>query len=121
LNLPAVFISVAILPKVLHGYTGELIQQVDYLLFGWEDGDGNKNRGKIQKFYEGAAGGAAKAMIGNPEGLAANMLKGISREPWYVQAIAQKLLPTLEKATENLGKPSKEPVVPTWNPGIDLK
>ena len=109
------------LPLVLESYTGELIGNIDALLFGFTDKDGKKNRGRIQKFYEGAAGKAAQAMVGEKEGFAANMLKEISQEPWYVQAIASRLLPSLEKASEGLGKASVEPPMAVYDPGIARK
>jgi len=109
------------LPQVLESYTGELIGNIDALLFGFTDQDGKKNRGRIQKFYEGAAGKAAEVMMGEKEGFAANMLKEISREPWYVQAIAAKLMPVLEKATDGLGTASEQPTVAIYRPGIDRK
>ena len=109
------------LPQVLESYTGELIGNIDALLFGYTDKEGKKKRGRIQKFYEGAAGKAAQAMVGEKEGFAANMLKEISLEPWYVQAIAAKLLPSLEKATEGLGKASVEPPMAVYDPGIARK
>ena len=62
------------LPHVLESYTGELIGNIDALLFGFTDSDGKKNRGRIQKFYEGAAGKAAEVMMGEKAGFAANML-----------------------------------------------
>jgi len=108
------------LPSVLESYTVSLIANIDALLFGYDDGttDGRKTKGKIQKFYEGAAGKAAQAMSGNPEGIATHMLKELSDEPWYVQAIAQKLLPSLQSATENLQSPSPEPELATYEPGL---
>jgi len=109
------------LPEVLESYTGELIGNFDVLLFGGKDAEGQIHRGKIQKFYEGAAGKAAQVMVGNEEGFAANMLKEISHEPWYVQAIAAKLLPTLEKAAEGLGTASEQPPVAIYRPGIARK
>ena len=109
------------LPLVLESYTGELIGNIDALLFGFTDKDGKNQRGRIQKFYEGAAGKAAQAMVGEKEGFAANMLKEISQEPWYVQAIAAKLLPSLEKASEGLGKASVEPPMAVYDPGIARK
>ena len=109
------------LPSVLESYTESLIANIDALLFGYVDEDKKVHRGRIQKFYEGAAGKAAQAMGGNPEGLAANMLKELSDEPWYVQAIAQKLLPSLQSATENLKTPSPEPEIAAYRPGLDRK
>ena len=109
------------LPQVLKSYTGEIMRNIDGLLFGYVDQDGKKNRGRIQKFYEGAAGKAAQVMVGEKEGFAANMLKEISQEPWYVQAIAAKVLPSLEKASEGLGKASVEPPIAVYDPGIARK
>ena len=109
------------LPQVLESYTGEIMRNIDGLLFGYVDQDGKKNRGRIQKFYEGAAGKAAQVMVGEKEGFAANMLKEISQEPWYVQAIASKLLPSLEKASEGLGKASEGPPMAVYDPGIARK
>ena len=42
-------------------------------------------------------GSAAKALGGEEAGLGPHLLKELSNEPWYVQAIAQKLLPTLQR------------------------
>lgn len=109
------------LPVVLESYTGELLGQVDALFFGYVGEDGKKNRGRIQKFYEGAAGKAAQAMGGEPAGFAANMLKEISDEPWYVQAIAQRLLPTLQRAGEGLEPAPDEPPTATYSPGLARK
>ena len=109
------------LPSVLESYTESLIANIDALLFGYVDEDKNKIKGRIQKFYEGAAGATARSLGGNPEGLAANMLKELSDEPWYVQAIAQKLLPSLQSATENLKTPSPEPEIAAYRPGLDRK
>ena len=109
------------LPQVLESYTGEIMRNIDGLLFGYVDQDGKKNRGRIQKFYEGAAGKAAQVMVGEKEGFAANMLKEISQEPWYVQAIASKLLPSLEKASEGLGKASEGAPIALYDPRIARK
>jgi len=109
------------LPSVLESYTVSLITNIDGLLFGYTDSDGKVNRGRIQKFYEGAAGKAAQAMGGEPAGFAASMLKEISLEPWYVQAIAQKLLPTLQRAGEGLELAPEEPPAAVYSPGLARK
>jgi len=106
------------LPSVLESYTQSLITNIDALLFGFVDEDKKKVKGRIQKFYEGAAGATARSLGGDPAGLAANMLNELSDEPWYVQAIAQKLLPSLQNATENLQSPSPEPELATYQPGL---
>lgn len=108
------------LPSVLETYTQSLLVNIDAMLFGYDDGttDGRKTKGKVQKFYEGAAGAAAKSMKGDPGGLAVNMLKELSDEPWYVQMIAQKLLPSLQNATENLQTPRSEPELAKYEPSL---
>jgi len=109
------------LPSVLESYTVALITNIDGLLFGYTDPDGKVNRGRIQKFYEGAAGKAAQAMQGDPSGLAAGMLKELSHEPWYIQAIAQKALPALQKAAQGLEAAPEELAVATYSPGLARK
>ena len=109
------------LPSVLESYTESLITNIDALLFGYVDEDKNKIKGRIQKFYEGAAGATARSLGGNPEGLAANMLKELSDEPWYVQAIASKLLPSLQSATKNLQSPTSKPELASYQPGLDKR
>jgi len=106
------------LPHVLESYTAELVGNFDALLFGFTDGDGKKVRGRIQKFYEGAAGKAAQVMTGDPAGLAPHLFKEIASQPWYVQAIAQKVLgPALERA----GAAPEEPATVKYEPGLARK
>jgi len=109
------------LPHVLKSYTGELLGQVDALFFGYVGEDGKKKRGRIQKFYEGAAGKTAEMLGGEQAGLAASMMKEISREPWYIQAIAQRALPALQRAADGLGAAPKEPPAATYRPGLGRK
>jgi len=103
------------LPQVLESYTENLIANIDALLFGHKPDDGDFVRGRLQKFYEGAAGGAAKTL--GKEGLGVGLLKELSNEPWYVQAIAQKLMPALE----NLDVTPTDPAVTSYDPGITRK
>lgn len=106
------------LPVVLENYTASLITNIDALLFGWVDDEKKVHRGRIQKYYEGAAGKAAQAMAGDPATLGPQMLKELKGQPWYVQAIASKVLgPALERA----GEASVEPPLATYNPGIARK
>ena len=106
------------LPVVLENYTASLISNIDALLFGWVDDEKKVHRGRIQKYYEGAAGKAAQAMAGDPATLGPQMLKELKGQPWYVQAIASKVLgPALERA----GEVSVEPAVATYNPGLARK
>jgi len=104
------------LPQVLDSYTQNLIAHIDALLFGFKPDDGSDFvRGRLQKFYEGAAGGAAKTL--GKEGLGVGLLKELSNEPWYVQAIAQKLMPALE----NLDVTPTDPPIASYDPGITRK
>jgi hypothetical protein len=106
------------LPVVLENYTASLISNIDALLFGWVDDEKKVHRGRIQKFYEGAAGKAAQVMSGDPATLGPQMLKELKGQPWYVQAIASKVLgPALERA----GEASVEPAVATYSPGLARK
>jgi len=105
------------LPQVLESYTESLLAHFDALLFGYKPDDGSDFvRGRLQKFYEGAAGSAAKS-LGKGEGMAAGILNELSNEPWYVQAIAQKLMPALQ----NLELTPTEPATTSYDPGIARK
>jgi len=105
------------LPQVLESYTESLLAHFDALLFGYKPDDGSDFvRGRLQKFYEGAAGSAAKS-LGKGEGMAAGILNELSNEPWYVQAIAQKLMPALQ----NLELTPTEPAITSYDPGIARK
>jgi len=105
------------LPSVLESYTESLLAHFDALLFGYKPDDGSDFvRGRLQKFYEGAAGSAAKS-LGKGEGMAAGILNELSSEPWYVQAIAQKLMPALQ----NLDLAPTEPAKTSYDPGIARK
>ena len=105
------------LPSVLESYTESLLAHFDALLFGYKPDDGSDFvRGRLQKFYEGAAGSAAKS-LGKGEGMAAGILNELSNEPWYVQAIAQKLMPALQ----NLELTPTEPATTSYDPGIARK
>jgi len=104
------------LPQVLESYTENLIAHIDALLFGYKPDDGSDFvRGRLQKFYEGAAGGAAKTL--GKEGVGAKLMEQISLEPWYIQAIAQKLMPALE----NLDITPTDPAIASYDPGITRK
>jgi len=105
------------LPSVLESYTESLLAHFDALLFGYKPDDGSDFvRGRLQKFYEGAAGSAAKS-LGKGEGVAAGILNELSNEPWYVQMIAQKLMPALQ----NLDLAPTEPAKTSYDPGIARK
>lgn len=66
-------------------------------------------RESLTKFWSGAMGNAVKEIGKTEEGsklsMLANMANDLSGQPWYVQAMATKLLPIIESAskTENSG------------------
>ena len=107
------------IPAMLEDYTAELLGQLDAHFFGFKPADGSDFvRGRIQKFYEGAAGKAAQAMSGDPASAGPQLLKGLQGQPWYVQAIASKFI---GPALEQLGEPSTKPPVASYNPGLARK
>jgi len=61
-------------------------------------------RESLTKFWSGAMGNAVKEIGKTEEGsklsMLANMANDLSGQPWYVQAMATKLLPIIENATK---------------------
>ena len=59
-------------------------------------------RESLQKFWSGAMGNAAKELKGSEEGSNLSLLHNITQElsgqPWYVQALASKMLPMIAEA-----------------------
>ena len=72
-------------------------------------------RESLQKFWSGAMGNAVKEIGKTEEGsklqMLSSMAQDLSGQPWYVQAMASKLLPIIENASKTEGSPSKTPVV----------
>ena len=68
-------------------------------------------RESLQKFWSGAMGNAVKEIGKTEEGsklaMLSNMAKDLEGQPWYVQAMASKLLPVIQKASETQGGASK--------------
>ena len=68
-------------------------------------------RESLQKFWSGAMGNAVKEIGKTEEGsklaMLSNMAKDLEGQPWYVQAMASKLLPVIQKASEKQGGASK--------------
>jgi len=64
-------------------------------------------RESLTKFWSGAMGNAVKEIGKTEEGsklsMLANMANDLSGQPWYVQAMATKLLPIIENATKTQG------------------
>ena len=64
-------------------------------------------RESLQKFWSGAMGNAVKEIGKTEEGsklsMLADMAQDLSGQPWYVQAMATKLLPIIENASKTPG------------------
>jgi len=65
-------------------------------------------RESFQKFWAGAMGAAAKELKGSEEGsqlsLMHNMTQELSGSPWYMQALASKILPMISEASNKQSK-----------------
>jgi len=72
-------------------------------------------RESFQKFWAGAMGNAAKELKGSEEGSQLSMLhsmtQDLSGQPWYVQALASKMLPMLTDAAKNQSKSTTDAVL----------
>jgi len=59
-------------------------------------------RDSLKKFWAGSMGAAAKELKGSEEGTQLSIMHGITSElsgsPWYVQALASKVLPMIAEA-----------------------
>ena len=64
-------------------------------------------RESLTKFWSGAMGNAVKEIGKTEEGsklsMLSSMAQDLSGQPWYVQAMATKLLPIIENATKSEG------------------
>jgi len=65
-------------------------------------------RESLKKFWAGSMGAAAKELKGSEEGSQLSLMHGITSElsgsPWYVQALASKVLPMIAEAGKNAPK-----------------
>jgi hypothetical protein len=70
-------------------------------------------RESLQKFWSGAMGNAVKEIGKTEEGsklqMLSSMAQDLSGQPWYVQAMASKLLPIIENASKTEGGATKAP------------
>lgn len=68
-------------------------------------------RESLQKFWSGAMGNAVKEIGKTEEGsklaMLSSMAQDLSGQPWYVQAMASKLLPIIENASKTEGGSTK--------------
>ena len=72
-------------------------------------------RENLQKFWAGAMGNAAKELKGSEEGsnlsLLHNITQDLSGQPWYVQALASKMLPMITEAAAKGSKGTTDAVI----------
>jgi len=117
------------IPAMLEDYTGELIQQVDYLLFGYADPDNldkhgkpKHKKGKIQIYFPellgGFMSGGIKQLKMDPENaLAVATSEYLEELPLPAQLVARSLLPKLQEALSKASPEVKKTVV-EYNPGL---
>jgi len=72
-------------------------------------------RESLKKFWAGSMGAAAKELKGSEEGsnlsLLHNITQDLSGQPWYIQALASKMLPMIAEATNKHPKSTSEQVL----------
>jgi len=73
-------------------------------------------RESFKKFWMGAMGNAAQKLKGSEEGsnlsILHNMTQDLSGQPWYIQALASKMLPMITDAVNTQPKRATDAVVP---------
>jgi len=117
------------IPAMLEDYTGELINQVDMLLFGYPDPDnldkhGNPKhkKGKIQIYFPellgGFMSGGIKQLKTDPENtLAVATSEYLEELPLPAQLVARSLLPKLQEALSK-ASPEVDKAIVKYNPGL---
>jgi len=72
-------------------------------------------RDSLKKFWAGAMGNAAQELKGSEEGsnlsLLHNITQDLSGQPWYVQALASKMLPMITEAVKTKPKSTTDAVL----------
>jgi len=72
-------------------------------------------RESLKKFWAGAMGNAAQELKGSEEGSQLSMLHNITQDlsgqPWYVQALASKMLPMITEAAAKGSKSKTDAVL----------
>jgi len=72
-------------------------------------------RESLKKFWAGSMGAAAKELKGSEEGsqlsFLHNMTQDLSGQPWYIQALASKMLPMIADATNKQTKSTSKQVL----------
>jgi len=117
------------IPAMLEDYTGELIQQVDFLLFGFADPDNlDKNgnpkhkKGKLQLYFRDLMGGymsgGIKQLKADPDNaIAVATSEYLEELPLPAQLVARSLLPKLQAALTKAPPEVKEAIV-EYSPGL---
>jgi len=120
------------IPAMLEDYTGELIQQVDFLLFGYADPDNldkhgkpKHKKGKIQIYFPeligGYMSGGIKQLKADPDNaIAVATSEYLEELPLPAQLVARSLLPKLQQALSKASPKVKEAVV-EYNPGLSKR
>jgi len=72
-------------------------------------------RESLKKFWAGSMGAAAKELKGSEDGsklsLLHNITQDLSGQPWYIQALASKMLPMIADATNKQTKSTSEHIL----------
>jgi len=112
------------IPAMLEDYTGELIQQVDMLFFGYPDPQNPKKhiKGKIQIYFPeligGYMSGGIKQLKMDPDNaIAVATSEYLEELPLPAQLVARSLLPKLQAALTKASPEVKEAVV-EYSPGL---
>jgi len=115
------------IPAMLEDYTGELIQQVDFLLFGYPDPQNPKKhiKGKIQIYFPeligGYMSGGIKQLKMDPDNAIAIATSEYLEElPLPAQLVARSLLPKLQQALTKAAPEVKEAIV-EYSPGLSKR
>ena len=112
------------IPAMLEDYTGELIEQLDFLLFGYPDPQDPKKhiKGKIQIYFPQLIGGMMSAgnkqLRADPENVIGNVTADFldSLDP-PARMVANMVLPRLQEALSKSAT-SPEQVQVKYEPGL---
>ena len=115
------------IPAMLEDYTGELIKQVDFLLFGYPDPQNPKKhiKGKIQIYFPeligGYMSGGIKQLKMDPDNaIAVATSEYLEELPLPAQLVARSLLPKLQAALTKAPPEVKEAIV-EYSPGLSKR
>jgi len=87
----------------------------EQMLVDFEECMRPRARESLKKFWAGAMGNAAQELKGSEEGsnlsLLHNITQDLSGQPWYVQALASKMLPMITEAVKTQPKRTSDAVL----------